>query len=531
MSGTMYELIKHILICTAFLLLAANFLVQSSFIIFGLSVLGFLLIAKWNVLFFPVYGDAASGPWTEALWLYQHHFDYVGLSQQPGFTMGGPKAYLFSLYPGFIAFLMNIFSNVKCLLFVCHFINFVLAALTVGLFREVLFSITTKQRALLVALLFFFLPISQAQIEILNMEIWALFFMMLSAFYLMQKNVTLAFMAASLAALIKVYAMSANLSVFAICLVLAIFLKAKDRWKVLLIGLTSLCFAVLIFKCESYFFPGLWKVSKIGVGIGIKDLARSPYSYFFIFSLIIFLRRCFQLKREAWTKNYSFVVMACYAGAWMVIFFNSAVIFPRYWYTIIPFVLFCFIWALQSFKVVEQNIHKSLIFLIVLVLFNAYGVFYPTLKGNLHSRLERSLEYRNELRLEQKLARTLQSDYSDKLIAAPFTIAQILAFPQLGYVSKSLNVMIYEYHSSYGGIKNFEGLAALDLLKTIWIDIETTDLRERLKGIVDDYPVSKEDKVIEKIEEGHQKAQLFIGGTSIEKVRRMMMIVNRQKVQ
>lgn len=524
-----WALLKQVLSGVIFLITSNYFLVQARFAVFVLSVFGYLLITKWSVLFYPVYGDAASGPWIEALWLYKHNFDYVALNAQPGFTTGGPKAYLFSLYPGFIAVLMNVFHNVKTLLFVNHFISFILAAIIVGLFRELLLSIISRERALLIGLFFLFLPVSQSQIEILNMEIWVLFFMMLSAVYLVKKNVGRALLLASLAALVKVYAMSANLAVLVVSLIIGIFLEKQRRLRILILGCVSFLFAIFIFKCESYFFPGLWKVSKIAVGSGIKDLSQSVYFWSLISSLIVFISLWFKERtREFLSKHYPFIVVASLASAWMVVFFNSSVIFPRYWFTVIPFCLFCLVWALERFGLIQKYLDKLILIGIVIVLVNSYGFFYPPIKGNLHSRLERSLEYRNELKLEMQLAKRLETAYADKLIAAPFTIAQILAFPQLGYVQRPLNVMIYEYQCRYEGIKNFEGIQALNPLQTVWVDIETTDLRERLKGVLDNYPVSVHDKILEKIEVGPQKLQIFMGGASVEKMRRMIELANHQ---
>ena len=67
----------------------------------------YLLMTKLDVLFFPPYGDAIGGPFAETLWLAKHHFDYAGLLNQPGYAVGGPKVYVFTVYPTILAFLMT----------------------------------------------------------------------------------------------------------------------------------------------------------------------------------------------------------------------------------------------------------------------------------------------------------------------------------------------------------------------------------------------------------------------------------------
>src|SRR3989344_1535961 len=67
-----------------FAMFALFYLKESAAKIFGLAVIAYLLIAKFDVLFFPPYGDAIGGPFAEALWLAQHQFDFIGLYHQPG---------------------------------------------------------------------------------------------------------------------------------------------------------------------------------------------------------------------------------------------------------------------------------------------------------------------------------------------------------------------------------------------------------------------------------------------------------------
>jgi len=71
------------------------------------------------------------------------------------------------------------------------------------------------------------------------------------------------------------------------------------------------------------------------------------------------------------------------------------------------------------------------------------GLCKPTL-------IERSLEYRNHLKMQRKLAKEMETNYANLLIVAPFTTAETLVFPELGYVKKPLNVQEYEGRTNLG---------------------------------------------------------------------------------
>src|SRR3989338_3201886 len=92
-----------------------------------LAVFIFLLIVKFEVLFFPPYGEVVAGPFAEALWLKDHSFNYLALVHAHNFTTGGPKVYLFSIYPTFQALLMKLTPSVKVFLIINHALVFAMA--------------------------------------------------------------------------------------------------------------------------------------------------------------------------------------------------------------------------------------------------------------------------------------------------------------------------------------------------------------------------------------------------------------------
>ena len=65
----------------------------------------------------------------------------------------------------------------------------------------------------------------------------------------------------------------------------------------------------------------------------------------------------------------------------------------------------------------------------------------------------------------------------------------------------------------------------MNLAKTVWVGIDTTDIRKRLTSIISEYPVSSQDQVVEKLRVGKREATLFRGGFAVEKLRRIFSFV------
>jgi len=144
---------------------------------FILIIFTFLLVLKWEVLFFPPYGDAIGGPFAEAIWLYQNNFNYAQLVQQPDYALGGPRVYVFSVYPTYLALWMKLISSPVILMIVLHSFVFLMIAAVVSLLREVFKTCFLNDVATLASILFLFTPLVQSQSESLNMEVPCLFFL------------------------------------------------------------------------------------------------------------------------------------------------------------------------------------------------------------------------------------------------------------------------------------------------------------------------------------------------------------------
>jgi hypothetical protein len=126
----------------------------------------------------------------------------------------------------------------------------------------------------------------------------------------------------------------------------------------------------------------------------------------------------------------------------------------------------------------------------------------------------------------RRLVKEIEENFSSFLVGAPFITAQILALPQLGYTHKKLDVMIYGYRCTYGGLRNFNGLEELDLNKTVFVGMDPEVFHDRWQ-----YPFDADDKIIKEIEYGYHKATLFMGGFAIERMRRVTALLQQHRLQ
>src|SRR3989338_9656377 len=117
----------------------------------------------------------------------------------------------------------------------------------------------------------------------------------------------------------------------------------------------------------------------------------------------------------------------------------------------------------------------------------------------------------------------MEENYSGYAIVAPFQTAQLLAIPQLGYVSKPFDVTIYGMRATLG-LKPFTGLKDLDLRKTIFIGYPD----QKNEKVDIPFPIDPQDRILKRLESGHLEADIFQGGFAIEKMRLIVSILSRR---
>ena len=502
-----------------------------------LAVLVYFLVTKFEILFFPPYGDSIGGPFFEAIWLKDNGFNYIGLSNQPSFIKGGPKVYLFSIYPTYIAALMRMIPNTKMFLLINHVLVFIYGSVCIVFFRKVCEKIFDKSEALLLSILLMAFPLFQSQVEGLNMEMPLVMFGIVALYYLVEKKVVMAAIMAIMSAMVKGVAVSICAAVSVGCLLLFIFDK-ENRFKFrILIGFILAGGFVLFKMYLSMVVLGKGeKIGMVGFMQGWYWIKKLPAEYMllasFIVVSIVLAKKTIRAKTGYQTFadliNENFVIISAFICAfmWTGVFINSFSDAERYRLLLVPFNTIC---VFTAIKIVLRNRKRfvTLLTAIIFVLFlNSYGLCFPYITYPRAAQLERSLEYRIDMKVNIKATKKIEERASSLLIGAPHTITQMLIFPEIGYVTKRLNVMIYGYPFEYGPATKFNGLKHLDVGKTLWIAKES-ELAEKMQGF-GDYPVDPRDNIIEEIYYGTRKRIVFLGGIAIEKMRRVNIEVLRQ---
>jgi hypothetical protein len=520
-----------------FMIICWRYLLKADTKPFLIAVFTYLFLTKFEILFYPPYGDAIGGPFAEAIWLSHNNFNFVGLFHQPDFIHGGPKVYLFTFYPAYLAFLMGIMPSVKTFLFVNHLLVFLYAAVIIAYFRKIAGLITDDKKSMLMALLILSLPIFQSQAEAINMEIPVLLFGVLSIHALMHKRIKAACLFSIVAVMVKGYAITIAGTVFVVGMML-FFFDEKLRFRFQTIFWSVLAFAALMAQgLASYaVFNEGGEVDMIGLFQGWDSfkIFLLTYAYFAAAAgfLAIFLMDCFKQKRsfsqalaQSISKHYSGLVIFAAAAAWYVVFLNSFTVSPRYQLLLMPFAFFSLVYLLIIIPSARRWLTVTLSFAVAFSWMTTYGLLYERLEGNDHVLLERSLEYRHDMELNLKFIKEIQEEYSDFVIGAPFVYAQMFALPELGYVREAREVVVYGMPCVYGNIKTFDGLASMNVARTIWIGLDRLMSREL------EYPMGPDDKFMKDFYSGDRRAYLFMGGFAIERVYRYLETIQRNQLQ
>lgn len=499
---------------------------------FGLSVLAYLLVTKFEVLFFPLYGDTASGPFMEAIWLRDHNFDFVGLSKEPLFDDGGAKTYLFTIYPAFMGLLLKLIPNPKVFLVINHLLSFIMTAVTLATFRQIVLRIANCKQANLLSVLLLSLPIVQSQAEAINMEMPLTMFGVLSVYFLTEKRVALAAIMAILAALVKIAGVILCATVFVVGAFLFLFDEKRFRISQVLWGILAAALGLGLMYFSYLMFNKGGDVNMIGFFQGWPQNKVLPVTYLSLASLLIFLGMFFKEPKRDFIgylqKNFVVFVVLITVICWFGFFLQSWGAQYRYRLLLAPFSLLIIYYGFTQLVRSLRAIHVTLIACIIFSFICSYGLIFPHTDISEHSALERTLEYRNDLKVHQMLAKELEQKYSHMMIAAPFTIAHILAFPELGFVTKKLDVMMYGFPSRYPNIRPYRGLQELNLRNTMWVGFKT-GIPPSLEPVLKYYPYGPEDVVVDTISYGDRRATLFMGGLYVERQWQILLTILKQR--
>lgn len=490
---------------------------------YGLAIFLFLLISKWEVLGFPPYGDAIAGPFVEAWWLAKNNFNYVQLYHLPDYSQGGPRTYLFSVFPTYVAFWMKWLREPSLYLPVLHAIVFSMIATIGTQLREISRKVLSDKTAFLLSVLFLAIPLTQSQTEALNMEAPCLFFIMCSAFFLSQRRVLVATLAAIGAVGVK------GTGIFAcgsVALVIVVFLIREFR-KERSVNFRYLwvIFFMTAVPCVKL-FSKYWihdthtSAGMVGLFNGWPSFQTIRIVRWFVASLLIYLAAIIIHKKQGKKIFYEANIMYLYGTAFFLLLLNFFAVSPRYCFNVIPFLVFSCVYAL-CLIVRPQKMQAGILVCVVLyAAFFSYGQLLGSQRD--HVLLERSLEYRNDLYLGQRVVQTVEHSYANFKIGAPMQYAQMLGIKEMGYANKDLDVFIYGFPCQYGGIEEFSGISNLNLYRTVFVG-HGNDGNKKFR-MVPEYPVGPDDHILKDIVFGDKEAWIFMGGFEIEKLFRSIKI-------
>ncbi|MBK7874485.1 MAG: hypothetical protein IPJ77_01805 [Planctomycetes bacterium] len=432
---------------------------------FGLVVFLALLVARSYLLADPPYWDALMGAFPQGVWLAEHGFDLAGLlTQEKVFVDGGPNVYPFSLYPLAIGALLATGVAPATVFVVFHVASLACAAVAAGALYSVARARLPAPAGFLLAIAFVTAPLFQATACQMSLDMPLVACTALSLAAMDQRRFGGAFGWALAALLVKytaVILIGANL-------VLCVLLWWKPRWcglaaeasspeeraraargallHALLLGvfLVEVLLVARYAKEPAFLDPfGGWK------HLFLRRLWTIPE---YGLAVLLFLAGLPLLVKRMLGGHARWIQVQCgvFLVAFLLFYGQYTNTLPRYFLQSYPVL---FLWLALSLYGSEGESHVRAGVLMVATAFhlvNQNGLFYPSrpsgwtvptvvgeIAGNDGYVLERSMEYRDDLRLNQDLARALEAFPRERtVVVANWPLLQLLAVPELGYVDR-----------------------------------------------------------------------------------------------
>jgi hypothetical protein len=418
-----------------------------------------------TVLNQPIWDEAFS-IFPAADFLARHGFDYRALLRQPGFVEAGPTTHGLTLPAFYTAVILKLTGGGKtawCLLHVCQW----LLGAGIGTMLVRLLAKTHEfVTALLLAALALYAPMMVTQVGNMYLEVPMLFFCVLALFLFLRGNIWGAALAAMLACATKE---SGFIAVIALAMTSALLERPNRKNFVTAIKLVVPSLALLLFL---HWFQK-------GTGAGLALAAEPPQVRVWIFlvqaykkylalmpdMLVLFVVSLFlaawlavKLPWQAWRQrtpleassklvfycsllvlgftSFHFVVWALFADL-----SNFA---SRYLLFILPAM-----WILLDFAFAHRGTTTRArqwlwTAVLVMLLINRYGIFYPPLVTSDIGVAERSGENLDGFRVQQEYMRFLEQQIPpDAPIFHGLPEAYLGQYPVLGYVSKPLTNAVF----------------------------------------------------------------------------------------
>ncbi|MCA9409204.1 MAG: glycosyltransferase family 39 protein [Candidatus Omnitrophica bacterium] len=520
---------KMILSGGAFMAIAWRYLKTRSLWMYMLAVFLYFLVTRPEVLMYPPFGESVTAPYAEAVWLVRNSLNYFELQQQLPKTLGGMLYYPFSIYSFLAAVFLKFLPGAIVFNLTMHVITFLMSASIVAVLREILRQYFNDEIALLGSFLLLSLPIYQCMTEMINMEMSLVFFAVFSFYYLIKNRMIQAFVFAVLSMLIKLPGAIACGAVFIYSFFLAAQKNIKsERIKIVFLGVLAVLLTGGKLVLRLIFRQGQTKQNTINFLNGLSNIIIMPefwmfcaISIIFFLQFIVKLLRKENLSKEVLRKHTVLWLSWFMSLVWFGLYANFSVMGPRYKLLLYPFLIIVLTVCLHRLFLIKKNVLK--VIFSVMILWNLIGSFgWPTtdyVASGVYgfNSLERSLEYRNMLKLQIKLSALIEEKYSDFIIGAPHVIAQALHFKELGYVSKEMEVVVYGMNPTHG-LRPVPPMTTYTLLNMRWIAFDTSSNPR----IPFPYPMDPKDVVLDHLWVGDRHIYIFQGGFAIEKMREII---------
>ncbi len=421
-----------------------------------------LLIINFNHIVDPPYWDSIF-VYSQAVWLKNHGFDVLELARQPGYEEGGPNINCTYVIVLGIGVLYKLFDP-RSVFLIMHFFNFFCTALLFSLFFTLLIQYISAAPAFIWCLAAASQPILSGQTAAIYLDLPLAAGTAAIIFSLYREKYVITLVACIFMYFVKPSIMILGLALFFFALIKAgmeTWAIPKSKRKALSPG-----FWLLLVP-----FPAYWALEKIRSSSMPTtlhfDLLATNFRYLWngcpdliiisvvvvVLSLMYTIRKYPSIAADGFERNRCYLILLLVvfiSGFWvsLILYLN-----PLYRYTtFMIFPLFCVLALLASVFDTRRTTALAL-GLIAFNILNQWGALLPAPPTSLRrsgETLERSREYLVDLRANQTICHTIETDFPDRNIVAKYPYIQMLTIPELGYVGKSLpHVFSVALHPTY----------------------------------------------------------------------------------
>jgi hypothetical protein len=479
-----------------------------------------LLFLCYEAIHFPPYWDSVLGLFAEATWLADHDFDYMALAYgQYGYVAGGPRVYFFSIYPSLQALLMIGFDNASRFLLFNHLLTLGYAAATLSAFYYLLRVRVGSALALLGAIALMVHPLFRAQAEAINMEMPLLAATSIGILLTIRGRHLWGAVFAIAAMAVKPFGIIGVVALLIYHLVDREQGRRRNRAALSLLGLSILSAPAQLWLRSTFLEDSsdtLFVLFRGSLKAVIVDLV--DFLILFVIGVVfcgIYIYGYLQkdtaggfLTRFGDTLGFrghgdrrADLIIILFFVSFGAFFIHIVNILPRYLLYCLPVLLYMAIVVLSG--ITNRRWLRGVVVsaIICLSLFNQNGLFYPAIQANNGFMLERSLEYRNDLKLNNALISYLERNHRDEKIVTSWPLAQMLTMPRLGYVTKPLNVLTSDRACLYAPTESVSDELP-DPDRSVWVYTPNSFSRQNKY-----YP--EDDHLLARIAEGSREAVIY----------------------